>query len=278
MMSPIASENKDPKAASSITIMDDLKCALLLNNAGIGALMEGQRRRAFELFRNAFDIISSCAAGEEDCKVDPLGYQEVVYPASVYQAKVPFIPVSVPGIKFTTEAAGNSDDDVSCQRSATACGGTYYRNQPQQAAAYTFGKVFLFHPMLELERDCVDSFRAVMLYNMALLYHNASVNPHDEYEATALALYETCLELLERDDCPDDLACVYIGALNNTIQIHHGRADLATTQTLLDDLGTILRETLKRKDGHQHFLDDQDIHGLLLNVTCQRALICAAGA
>ena len=223
------------------------QCAAKLNNVGIFALAAGKRRRAFELFKNAFNILT-----HDERVIDPAVDEELDIPESVYSTALPFIPVSSPHLDFS---------------GVNLSGG-------QQHQAFTYSKAFLFNPRLELERDCVCSFRSVLLFNMALVYHSSAVNPHDEYEVTSMALYDKCLELVERDDL-EDLACVFIAALNNKIQIHHRRSELETTMILLEDLGSVLRESMKR--GVECF-DDEDINGLLLNISCQQATITAPSA
>ena len=221
--------------------------AAKLNNTGIMKLMAGRPREACEFFKAAVDILTD---DDQNLVAQPTLSEDLHFPESVYNTELPFIPMATPCL--------SSPSDKDCK-----------------SQAYTYSKAFLFNPRLELDQSYICSFRAVILFNIALIYHTTAANPHDQYETTALSLYDTCLELFEIDSL-EDLSYICIAALNNKIQIHHGHGDTARTSSLLDSLGLILMDTMQRR--HAEYFDDQDANGLLLNVACQRALVCAPRA
>lgn len=208
-------------------------------------LGKNRRSEACQFFKTALGVLTD--QNEHVAEAIPTLREDLDLPES----ELPFIPVSMPRLSWSYNANCSS------------------------ATNFHYSKAFLFNPRLELDQSHECSLQAVILFNVALVYHTTAVNPHDEFEATALALYDNCLELLNQDDL-EDLSYIRIAALNNKIQIHHGRADLSTTSFLLGRLGKILMDTIKRRD--VHYFDDKDVNGLLLNVACQRALVGAPGA
>ena len=216
-----------------------------LNNNGIAMLGKNRRSEACQLFKTALGVLTD----QKDllAQATVAVVEDLHLPAS----ELPFIPVSMPSLSWSYSA------DCASQSN------------------FYYSKAFLFNPRLELDQSYECSLQAVIIFNIALVYHTTAVNPHDEFEATALALYDNCLELLDQDGL-EDLSYIRIAALNNKIQIHHGRADPSATSFFLGHLGKILKDTMQRRDAN--YFDNQELNGLLLNVACQRALICAPGA
>ena len=158
-----------------------------LNNAAVLALMDSNKRRAADLFTNAFNALTY-----EEEQVDPVVHEELFLPEFAYETSLPFIPVSVPSI---TVGHRETDD------------------------AFTYSKVFFFNPRVTYSQQYSCSYRGVILFNLALIYHRSSTNPNDEYETASLELYDQCQELLEQDSVPD-LASLFAVAINNKIQIY----------------------------------------------------------
>jgi hypothetical protein len=228
------------------TNMDrDLHCAAKLNNAAIWALTAGQRQKALDLFRKAFEVLT-----HQTDTMDPvvLVHANLTFPALFDKAFLPFVPVSA----FSSFLPFVSGSD-----------------------AFTYCKTFLFNPSLELDQEYVSSFQAVILFNTALIYHHESLCTYDEYEETALVLYNKAIERLDRDNL-DDLDYVYIAAQNNKAQIHVARIDdPQETRRLLEEIGAALRQHLKKQVAA---FDDHDVDDLLLNVMCQGTLVIAPPA
>jgi tetratricopeptide (TPR) repeat protein len=226
-----------------LTNMDQyLHGAAKLNNAAILALTAGKRQTAVDLFRKALEVL---AYQENTLDAVLLVQAYTAFPALFDKTFLPFIPVSTHGSFIPFNSGGET---------------------------FTYNKAFLFNPCLELDQEYVGSFQAVIMFNMALIYHHVSLCTCDEYEEMALALYNEALELLDRDNL-DDLDYVYIAAKNNKAQIHVARADdPQDTRLLLEEVGDALRQHLKKQVGA---FDDQDTDDLLLNVLCQGALVFA---
>jgi hypothetical protein len=221
-----------------------MNSVIKLNNAGVLSLTNGNKRNAADLLSNAFNILSH---DMEEVDVSNLDLVQVRLPELVFHSTMPFIPVSADSI---SSASGETN------------------------SAFTYTKFFFFNPRVTFCPRFLCSYRAVVLFNLALIYQTSSVNPNDEHDSTALELYDRCQELLERDGI-EDLTYIRTVAMNNKIQIHHRRMDLDTTETLLDKLGPVLKLTLKKQ---ANVFEEKEVDELLLNCTCQRTLVCAPGA
>ena len=134
---------------------------------------------------------------------------------------------------------------------------------------------------MQLSEEHLDSCKAVILFNIALLYDSQEKNlPDVDYEATALELYNSSLEMSLNPapkfaGSPLDCSNLVIATLNNKAQIFFRRNEVDSTRAVLEELGNSLGKALKQGT---KALDDHDINCLLLNVQCQSALICAPGA
>ena len=211
-------------------------------------MLGGNRRReGCELLKKALGVLSD----QNDLVVQAIHIPAELDNLCIPDSELPFIPMSLPSLSWS------------------------YHNDSAMPSNFMYTKPFLFNPNLELDSSYKCSLEAVILFNIALVYHTAAVHSHDAFEATALALYENCLELLDQDDI-EDLSYIRIAALNNKVQIHHGRAEMIAAAFFLDQMREILMETLHRTDAE--YFDDQDANGLLLNIACQRVLVCAPGA
>ncbi|CAB9511600.1 expressed unknown protein [Seminavis robusta] len=225
--------------------MDYLDFAASVNNQGVTALLLGDRIGAFGFFKGAWEALSDgiayCGFLPND-KVDPSINK------ALRVSDVPFVPVSTAAFEGAAVRQG-------------------------EAASFTFQKPFAFNTGLELVEEHREIYKAVILLNLAMLYHKES-GLNDIYEKTALELYGYSLEVLK---CAVHLDCsnVLIATLNNKAQIFFQRHEVERTteslEKLSQSLGNALREGFKG-------LEDADIDGLLLNVHCQRALVCAPGA
>jgi len=142
-------------------------------------------------------------------------------------------------------------------------------------SAFTFTKAFVFNKSRKLSEEHLDSYQAVILFNLALLYDSKELSTCDRYQATALELYNHSLELSTAGNCALVCSNVMIAAMNNRAQIFFRRHEVESVRALLEELGRSLGNAL---GNGANVLDDQDINGILLNVYCQTALLCAPGA
>ena len=219
-----------------------LQCAAKLNNAAISTLAAGKRQEALDLFRNALEALT---VQEMAVAMEPAVHGDDFFPATVDKAFLPFIPFSTPYLSIPFNRGSE---------------------------AFTYSKVFLFNPSLELDAEYICSLRAVIQFNMALIYQQVSLHSYDEYEEMALALYNEAIEFLEADNL-DDLDYVFIAAQNNKAQIHLARKDdPQDTRLMLEEVGSALRQHMKKRIA---VFDDQDTDALLLNVLCQGILVSA---
>lgn len=233
--------------------MDYLECAVAGNNLAVAEMLVGEHRAALASYKTALDTLCEGVAYCTPTAATSAPNLNLLT-RNLGGTMAPFLPVS-------------NDSDVPLS--------------PLDIPAFTFTKAFIFNPSLRLSEDHVDIYKAVILFNLALLYDSQERNLHDErFEATALELYNSSLEL-SMDPVPNfaayslDCSNLVIATLNNKAQILFRRNEVLSTQGALEDLRKNLGKALK--EGTKA-LDDQDINGLLLNVHCQTALICAPGA
>ena len=224
------------------------------NNLAVAEMLAGERKAAFNTFKIALETLCEGVAYCTPTVTANAPYREFnIFHQSSASDMFPFLPVS-----------GHSDIPLS----------------PSDTPAFTFTKAFLFNPSLQLSEEHVDSYKAVILFNLALLYDSQEKNLHDDrFEATALELYNSSLELsldpARNVSLPLDCSNLVIATLNNKTQIFFRRNEVESTRASLEELRKNLGKALE--EGTKA-LDDQDINGLLLNVHCQSALICAPGA
>ena len=227
--------------------MDYLQCAASGNNMGVASMLLGDRRAAFDLYKGALEALCE---GIAYC--------------------TPTLPSNVPSQPFNTPQGTShmppflpvcNDSDIPL-------------SSPTEIPAFTFTKAFMFNTSIQPSEEHVDSYKAVVLFNLALLYDSKEQNFCDRFEATALELYNSSLEL-SLAPCALDCSNVVIATLNNKAQIFFRRNEVESTRASLEELGRNLGKALEQGT---KALDDQDINGLLLNVHCQSALVCAPGA
>ena len=224
--------------------MDYLNCAASMNNMGVVSMLMGNRREAFDFFRSALESLCERVAY---CTPTYSSNALSHHFSSLHQTNLPFVPVS-----FDTSSLS------------------------PEAPAYTFTKAFIFNTYVVVLEEYLENYKAVILFNLALLYDKGEQGTaRDEFEATALNFYNSSLEILQCPTSPLDCSNVVIALLNNKAQIFFRRNEVENTRASLEELGKSLNEALG--EGTKA-LDEHDINGLLLNVHCQSALVCAPGA
>jgi hypothetical protein len=221
--------------------MEDFENAVKLNNSAVACLLLGERHEAFVLLKRAFATMSH--AGENlytIARSTKEGDSAVSCDFDFDSAcsAMPFVPIAV-----ELSSNGSSQD------------------------TFTFQKYFLFNSSLMFEKECENSYRAVILFNLALLYQTAQ-DSLMKHEHTILTLLDSCLGLLRADGLEDFY--IAVAALNNKAQIFHKRRD-ARIKPLLENLRASLRDSLTA----QMIFDESDMNGLLLNITCQGTMACA---
>ena len=229
--------------------MDYLQFAASMNNMGAFSILTGDIRGAFDFYRGALEALSD---GVAYCTRTLIGHSLAhVLRNALQNNTLPFVPLSA------------SDCFV---------GGS--SNLAVDAPAFTFRKAFVFNTQVRLSQEHEDAYQAVILFNLALLYHRNECAHCETYETTALELYNSSLGLLRRSshlDCSN----LMIVILNNKAQIFFRRNEIEKTRSQLEELGKSLGCALS--EGTKA-LEENDLNQLLLNAACQSALICAPGA
>lgn len=234
--------------------MDYLECSVIGNNLAVAEMLAGKRRAALDTFKIALETLCEGVAYCTPTVTADAPYRGFnIFQQTSASNMSPFLPVS-------------SHGDIPLS--------------PSDTPAFTFTKAFVFNPSVQISEDHVDSYKAVILFNLALLYDSQEKNMQDDrFEATALELYNCSLELsldpAQSASLPLDCSNLVIATLNNKTQIFFRRNEVESTRASLEELRKNLGKALE--EGTKA-LDDQDINGLLLNVHCQSALICAPGA
>jgi len=223
--------------------MDYLQAAASMNNMGVVSMSQrGGQRAALAYYKAALESLCTkvqCSTPTLACTAVPRTF------GNCQGSNLPFVPVSLGATCLSADAS-----------------------------SFTFSKAFVFNTSVRLLEEYLESYQAVILFNVALLYDNRGDNAPTSYEAKALELYINTLDILL---CPQaitlDCSNVVIAALNNKAQIFFRRSDFVNTRDSLVELAIHLHKTFVI-DGNKS-MDEHDINGLLLNVQSQVYVHCA---
>ena len=143
--------------------------------------------------------------------------------------------------------------------------------------------MLLFAPQEEVEEDILLSPRstttnaeqctvrvqsAVVLFNLALIYHLRGRLGNFPSLTTAFKLYEMASQLLTEDTCVltnETAAVVKLGAVNNMFQIQHEQGNLESALNILQSLSSLMRGLCANSDSLL-LLDGRDYRGFMTNV------------
>ena len=139
--------------------------------------------------------------------------------------------------------------------------------------SFIYSKPFFFNPAATLAEEDIAPYGGVILFNLALTYHERSRTVGESALRLALRLYEKCLSLLKHAttfDCSN----VIIAALNNQAQIFEELLDYQRAGLRFKLLADFLKEDDVRKDT----LEPDDLQDIFLNISFFKFATCAAVA
>lgn len=138
---------------------------------------------------------------------------------------------------------------------------------------YIYSKPFFFNPAATLTEEEIAPYGGVILFNLALTYHERSRTVGESALRVALSLYEKCLALLKHAtsfDCSN----VIIAALNNQARIYEELLDYQRAGLRFKLLAEFLNEEEVRTDT----LETDDLQDIFLNIFFFKIPTCAAVA
>ncbi|CAB9514487.1 expressed unknown protein [Seminavis robusta] len=147
------------------------------------------------------------------------------------------------------------------------------RRCPQENEGFIYSKPFFFNPEATITEEDVAPYGGVILFNLALTYHERSRTVGESSLHVALRLYEKCISLLKHAtsfDCSN----VIIAALNNQARIHEELLDFQKASMRFK----LLADFLHRSDVRTDTLEQEDLQDIFLNLFFFKIPTCAAMA
>ena len=135
---------------------------------------------------------------------------------------------------------------------------------------YIYTKPFFFNPAASMTEEEIAPFGAVILFNLALSYHEQAKITGDSDLKVAMALYEKCLNLLRRHsnfDCSN----IIIAALHNQAKICEELCHFAQAGQKFLLLSTLLEQDEIRTDT----IEPDDLNAVCLNIYFFKFPTCA---
>jgi tetratricopeptide (TPR) repeat protein len=132
----------------------------------------------------------------------------------------------------------------------------------QNSAFFVYDEPLLFIPESEITVKAIAFYKAVLLFNVALVLHKKS-NCVDTWSVCrALHFYELCLECCK--ECVTHPCCLEISAaaLNNKAHIYFEHSEFSTARTVLDTLLVAMIFT----HGRPLEFEETNTQGILFNL------------
>lgn len=147
---------------------------------------------------------------------------------------------------------------------------TTIRTIEDDANQFIYSKPFFFNPEASFAQEEIISYGAIIIFNLALIYHNKARTFGEEALITARRLYDNCLELLKhgsRFDCSN----VIIALLNNRAAIHNELFEFRESCQNFKLLADLIGKSIVRTDT----LDKGDLRDIFLNIHFYKIPTCA---
>lgn len=171
-------------------------------------------------------------------------------------------------LEYVTHAGDQSMQDIPASHAL---------RQPLSAAIsqdiddnYIYTKPFFFNPAASMTEDEIAPFGAVILFNLALSYHEQAKIAGDSNLKVAMQLYEKCLSLLRRHsnfDCSN----IIIAALHNQAKICEELCNFAQAGQKFMLLSSLLEQDGIRTDT----VEQDDLNSICLNIYFFKFPTCA---
>ena len=147
------------------------------------------------------------------------------------------------------------------------------KTNSHESEGFIYSKPFFFNPAATLTEEDIAPYGGVILFNLALTYHERSRVVGESALRVAMKLYEKCLSLLKHArtfDCSN----VIIAALNNQARIFEEVADYKRASYRF----RLLAEFLNEDDVRTDTMEKADLQDIFLNIFFFKFPTCAAMA
>ena len=171
-------------------------------------------------------------------------------------------------LEFVTHADDLSMNDITSSHSSRQSLTTARSEENEDDYIYT--KPFFFNPAASMTEEEIAPFGAVILFNLALSYHERAKAVGDSNLRVAMKFYDKCLSFL-RHHSNFDCSNVIIAALHNQARIHEQLCDF-----LLAGLKyKMLSDFLERDEIRIDTLGTEDLRAICLNIYFFQFPTCA---
>jgi len=135
---------------------------------------------------------------------------------------------------------------------------------------YIYDKPFFFNPAANMADEETGPFGAVILFNLALSYHEQAKLLGESHLKMAMQLYEKCLLLL-REQNHFDCSNIIIAALHNQAKIFEHFYD----HQLAAEKYSVLSALLEREEIRRDTLEQEDLNSICLDIYFFKFPTCA---
>jgi tetratricopeptide (TPR) repeat protein len=148
---------------------------------------------------------------------------------------------------------------------------SFSRAIPRENEGFIYSKPFFFNPEATMTEEDIAPYGGVILFNLALTYHERSRFLGESSLRLALRMYDKCLTLLKNANS-FDCSNVIIAALNNQAQIHEVLLDYRNASNRFKVLADFLHQADVRTDT----LEPDDLRDIFHNIFFFKVPTCAA--
>jgi hypothetical protein len=276
-----------------------VRCAATLNLEGGNWLAEGDLNRAYSSFKSALEVLSH-AELTLLLRLPSSVYAMAPTPSMQYQEHAEdhqqFLPAAhqqqqiFPSKKLQIYATlAQQTDEILRRNPLSFDSKPHHWSSPSSSTRtcsaqpridttfFVYSEPFLFHPPTSpVTTQCMGLYKAQILFNLAIVFHQGGHAVDESSVFRALRLYDLCLEctISLTDSQELDSLIVTIAALNNKAQIFH---EFCETKSLVVVLDTIHMAMVFLPKGVE-FMETANLQGILFNVYMLRDLHCARAA
>jgi hypothetical protein len=135
---------------------------------------------------------------------------------------------------------------------------------------FTLLKPFVFNPtLIPQNQDGIAVFSAVVVFNMAVIFHQRSFFEREPYRTKALHLYESSLDLFSKISIRYDLSGIIAVALNNRASLLFAMGDYESSERDMERLQSAMVRA-EYSMSTAAILHGSDFQGILLNLLLLR--------
>jgi hypothetical protein len=140
----------------------------------------------------------------------------------------------------------------------------------QMGEPFTYLKPFVFNStLIPQDQDGIAVFSAVVVFNMAIVFHQKSLLESDPFVTKALHLYESSVDLFSKISSRYDLSGTIALALNNKASLHFAGGDYESSDLELERLQSVMARA-EYSMSTEAILQGSDFQGILMNLLMLR--------